>query len=502
MNKNTSSPVLHMHQVSKRYPGMLAVDTVSVDFYAGEVHALLGENGAGKSTLMKMIAGSFDDYTGEIKVNSQLCQLHSPSVAKDNGIGMIYQELSLARPLSIAENILIGRLPTKFGFVVDTEKVIEETKICLQRVGLELDPFALVDTLSPHESQLVEIAKVLGNHPKIIVMDEPTSSLSRSEVVRLFDIIKLLKEQGLAIIYISHHLPEIFKIADKVTVMRDGKKISTKGIGEVTPKSLVQEMVGQSIEDFYQQRSHQIGETRIVVKNLSRFGFFDNINFSAARGEVVGIAGLAGAGRSELARALCGIDPFDQGSMTLDNNHYAPKSMANAIKSGVAYLSEDRKREGLFLRLDIKQNVLATLIDKHSKGLVYTPKEGRDVPGELIKTLEIMPADELIDVSNLSGGNQQKVLLAKWLAIKPKVLILDEPTRGVDVGAKNIIHETIMRLAKETGATILLISSDLPELVGLADRCIVLREGRMIGEMQKSELSEEAVLLRANGEAA
>lgn len=502
MNKNTASPVLQLHQVSKRYPGMLAVDTVSVDFYAGEVHALLGENGAGKSTLMKMIAGSFDDYTGEIKVNSKRCQLHSPSIAKDNGIGMIYQELSLARPLSIAENILIGRLPTKFGFVVDSEKVIHETKICLQRVGLDLDPFALVDTLSPHESQLVEIAKVLGNHPKIIVMDEPTSSLSRSEVVRLFDIIKLLKAQGLAIIYISHHLPEIFKIADTVTVMRDGKKISTKAIADVTPKSLVQEMVGQSIEDFYQQRSHDIGEIRFEVKNLSRFGFFDDISFSAGRGEVVGIAGLAGAGRSELARALCGIDPFDQGSMTLDNLQYTPKSMANAIKSGVAYLSEDRKREGLFLRLDIKQNVLATLIDVHSKGLVYTPKAGRAVPGDLIKTLEIMPADELIDVSNLSGGNQQKVLLAKWLAIKPKVLILDEPTRGVDVGAKNIIHETIMRLAKDTGATVLLISSDLPELVRLADRCVVLREGRMIGEMKKSELSEEAVLLRANGEAA
>ena len=502
MNRITSSPVLQMCEVSKRYPGMLAVDSVSVDFHAGEVHALLGENGAGKSTLMKMIAGSFDDYTGQIKVNAQRCDLHSPAIAKANGIGMIYQELSLARPLSIAENILIGRLPTKLGFIVDTEQVKKETRACLEKVGLDLDPFALVDTLSPHEAQLVEVAKVLGNHPKIIVMDEPTSSLSRSEVVRLFDIIKLLKAQGLAIIYISHHLPEIFKIADRVTVMRDGKKISTKTIDQVTPKSLVQEMVGQSIEEFYHQRHHEIGETRFVVKNLSRFGFFDDISFTAARGEVVGIAGLTGAGRSELARALCGIDPIDQGSITLDGVAYQPTSMSSAIKSGVAYLSEDRKREGLFLRLDIKQNILATLIDQHSTGIVYTPKAGQDVPNELINTLEIMPADELIDVSNLSGGNQQKVLLAKWLAIKPKVLILDEPTRGVDVGAKNIIHETIMTLAKETGATILLISSDLPELVGLSDRCIVLREGRRIGEMKKAELSEEAVLLRANGEEA
>ena len=500
MKQTSAPPVLQMQKVSKRYPGMLAVDTVSVDFLAGEVHALIGENGAGKSTLMKMIAGSFNDYTGSILVNNEVVKLYSPSISKDNGIGMIYQELSLAGPLSIADNILIGRLPTKLGFIVDKATVKKETEKCLQKVGLTLDPFTPIENLSPHEAQLVEIAKVLGNDPKIIVMDEPTSSLSRTEVELLFDIIEILKQQNLAIIYISHHLPEIFKVADKITVMRDGQKISTNKIADVTQQSLVREMIGQAVTELHQQSSAKTDTVRLKVSNLSRFGFFDDISFQACEGEILGIAGLAGSGRTEIARAICGIDPIDGGSIELDGLPYAPTSMGEAIKAGIAYLTEDRKLQGLFLRLSVKQNILAPLIDQHSNKMIYSPGKGGSVPGEMINKLKIMPASESIDVSNLSGGNQQKVLLGKWLAINPKILILDEPTRGVDIGAKKIIHETVLALAQQTGATIILISSDLPELVSLADRCIVLQEGRLVGEIPQHELSEETVLLRANEE--
>lgn len=500
LESTPSDNVLQMNQVSKRYPGMLAVDSVSLDIKAGEVHALLGENGAGKSTLMKILAGSFNDYTGDIQIDGNRVDLHTPALAKENGIGMIYQELSLAGPLSIADNVLIGRLPKKLGFIIDSKKLESETKACLAKVGLDLDVNQLIEQLSPHEAQLVEIAKALGNNPRILVMDEPTSSLSHTEVERLFIIIEGLKKQGLAIIYISHHLPEVFRIADKVTVMRDGVKVFTSNIDEVTPESLVQGMVGQKIDEFYSHKKHQIGDVRFKVNNLTRHGFFKNISFEARQGEILGIAGLAGSGRSEIAKAITGMDPIDMGTVELDGEAYSPKSLQNSMNKGLCYLTEDRKKQGLFLRIDIKENILAPLIKQHSKGQLYSTQSGKMIPAEMIKQLEIMPTDETAQVSNLSGGNQQKILLAKWLAIKPKVLILDEPTRGVDVGAKNIIHETVIELARQSGTTILLISSDLPELVRLSDRCVVIKDGELIGEMQKEDLTEENVLLRANGE--
>lgn len=500
MDIDTNNPVLQMNQVSKRYPGMLAVDSVSLDITAGEVHALLGENGAGKSTLMKMLAGSFNDYTGEIQIDGKKVDLHTPSIAKENGIAMIYQELSLAAPLSIADNVLVGRLPQKMGFLIDSKKLQSETKKCLAKVGLDLDVHKPVSQLSPHEAQLVEIAKALGNNPRILVMDEPTSSLSHKEVERLFAIIEDLKKQGLAIIYISHHLPEIFRIADKVSVMRDGVKIFTSTIDEVTTEDLVQGMVGKNIDELYHQKTEQAGDIRFKVKDLNRYGFFKDISFEARKGEILGIAGLAGAGRTEIVRAIAGIDPIDSGSLEFDGEIFKPKSLQASMERGICYLTEDRKKQGLFLRLDIKENVLSTLIKKHTKGIVYSSLIGEGIPTEMIKKLEIMPNDESAQLSNLSGGNQQKILLAKCLAIKPKLLILDEPTRGVDIGAKQLIHETIIELAREMGTTILLISGDLPELVHLADRCIVIKDGQLIAEMKQEELNEENILLRANGE--
>jgi ribose transport system ATP-binding protein len=490
---------LEMKHVSKRFPGTIAVDDVSFEVYAGEVHALVGENGAGKSTLMKMLAGSFDDYTGEICINGRNVTLHTPTEAKKYGIGMIYQELSLARPISITENLLAGRLPRKGPFFLDKSRARTQAKGLLAHVGLDLDPDLPIEDISQHEAQLVEIAKVLGNGPCILVMDEPTSALSREEVDRLFEIIVQLKNRGIAIVYISHHLPEIFRIADRVTVMRDGRKIATKPISEVSREEIVQMMVGRSVKEFYKRDERKIGDVRFKVSGLSRFGFFHDINFEARRGETLGICGLSGAGRSELAKVLAGLDTADEGRIELDGAEVKGRSMADYMEQGIAYLTEDRKLEGLALRLALGENVLAPIVDRLSSLSIYSKAKGAPTVSRLIEELSIYPPDPERTVGNLSGGNQQKVLLAKWLASDPKVLILDEPTRGVDIGAKMTIHDSIEKLARE-GCTVLLISSDLPELVGLSDRVMIMRKGHFTREMSFQECSEESLLLAANGE--
>ena len=488
-----------MKGVSKKYPGTIAVDNVDFEAGVGEVHALMGENGAGKSTLMKILAGSFNDYTGSIHIGQKEVALHSPAIAKDYGIGMIYQELSLAKPISIAENLLVGRLPRKHGILLDKKAMLQKASQLLKRVGLDLNPLKTIDQISQHEAQLVEIAKVLASNPCVLVMDEPTSSLSRQEVKRLFEIIRQLKNHGITIIYISHHLSEIFEIADCVTVMRDGRKIDTKPIDEVTPAKLVQMMVGQSIDEFYIQRKPEIGETVLNVNNLTRRGFFHDVSFHARKGEILGIAGLTGAGRTEIARSICGLDPIDAGQIELNSAELTDHSYSTAIDHGLLYLSEDRKADGLFLRLGVKQNLVSAIIPRHTSCGIYSARHETSAAASLIERLDIITASATEDVSNLSGGNQQKVLLGKWLATNPTVFILDEPSRGVDVKAKMKIHHAIMDLA-DNGKTIILISSDLPELVGLSDRTIVIRNGRLIVEMPKEQLSEESVLLAMNGE--
>jgi ribose transport system ATP-binding protein len=486
-----------MKNVRKRFPGTIAVDDVSFDVRPGEVHALVGENGAGKSTLMKMLAGSFDDYEGRILIGGKDVKLHSPTIAKRHGIGMIYQELSLARPINIVENLLAGRLPRKGPFL-DKAAARRLAMDLLERVGLDLDPELPIEDISQHEAQLVEIAKVLGNDPIILVMDEPTSALSREEVERLFAIIDSLRKKGIAIVYISHHLPEIFRIADRVTVMRDGKKIATKPIGEASHEEIVQMMVGRSVKEFYKRDERKIGEPRLAVRGLSRFGFFHDVSFEARKGEILGICGLSGAGRTELARVLVGLDRADEGTIQLDGALVRGAAMTDYLEQGIAYLTEDRKTEGLALRLAVDENILSPIVDRFSSAAVYSKAKGASLVARLIGELAIYPPDPGRPVSNLSGGNQQKVLLAKWLASEPKVLILDEPTRGVDIGAKMTIHNSIEKLARE-GCTVVLISSDLPELVGLSDRVMIMHKGHFTREMPYSECSEESLLLAANG---
>ena len=494
---------LEMRGVSKRFPGTLAVNQVDFSVMPGEVHALVGENGAGKSTLMKMIAGSFHDYTGEIYVSGKKVNLFSPRIAKEAGIGMIYQELSLARPISIYENLLVGRLPVRKGLpLVDKKKAIETARELLGRVGLShIDPEIPISEISQCEAQLVEIAKVLGNNPNIIVMDEPTSALSSEEVGRLFEIIAQLKKEGMAIIYISHHLAEIFTVADRVTVMRDGQKIATCPISETNPQALIEMMVGRSVSEFYKDRETKLGEELFRVEDLSRWGFFHHVNFSVRAGEVMGITGLAGAGRSELARAIVGVDQIDAGKLFLEGKEVRFKNMHEAIDAAIGYLTESRKVDGLALPQSVADNAMAAIIYRLGKWGFYHPntKKNRALVQSLIDSLVVYPPQPERPVMNLSGGNQQKVLLTKWLAMKPKVLILDEPTRGVDVGAKEIIHNAIRELAA-SGSAVILISSDLPEMVGLSDRAIVLRNGHIIGEVGREAMSEQNLLLAANGE--
>ena len=487
-------PALTMEGVSKRFPGMLAVDGVDFEVMPGEVHALMGENGAGKSTLMRILAGSFDDYTGVIRIGGREVAIHSPADAREQGIGMVYQELSLVRPISIAENLLAGRLPTRWGVFLDRGRMLSEVRACMAPLGLDLDPLKTIGEISPQEVQLVEIAKVLGNHPCILVLDEPTSSLSREEVRRLFEIIRGLRNRGMAIVYISHHLPEVFEIADRVTVLRDGKKIATCDIHEVTPQSLVRMMVGRNVDEFYLRREPHIGAPVLQVERLTRKGFFHDISFTLNAGEILGIAGLSGAGRTELARSLCGLDPVHFGSVRLQDRPLLRNDYPGNVAKGIMYLTEDRKEDGLFLRLPVKTNLLAALPPLRSR----TGKEEASVVERYLCELGIAAASPEVDAGTLSGGNQQKVLLGKCLAAGPRVLILDEPTRGVDVKAKRAIHESVARLAAQ-GLAVLLISSDLPELSGLSDRVLVMRKGRLIGAMLGQTLSEEALLLAVNG---
>lgn len=500
-NQDAAVFALEMRAVSKRFPGTLAVDGVDFRVKKGEVHALMGENGAGKSTLMKILSGLYTDYTGEIYIDGSKRELHSPNMAKSNGIGMVYQELSLARRISIYENLLVGRLPKRNALFIDKKKAITEAKQLLKRVGLEdIDPTMDISEISQCEAQLVEIAKVLGFEPSIIVMDEPTSALSSEEVQRLFKIINQLKQQGLAIVYISHHLHEIFEIADHVTVMRDGKKVDTFPICETNTEMLVEKMVGKSVKSFYAEHKSTVSDTEALrVEDFTRWGFFHHIDFKLNKGEVLAICGLAGSGRTEIAKGLIGVDKIDLGKVYVHGKEVHFKDFGEAIKGGIGYLTEDRKVVGLALPQTVSDNVLSCIIDKYKKGILFNPAKQNALVDEKINEMSVYPAQRERLVNSFSGGNQQKVLMAKWLAADVDILILDEPTRGVDVNAKQTIHDAVKRFVGK-GNSVILLSSDLPEVVGLCDRAIILREGHIVGEILKDEITENALLIAANGE--
>ena len=481
-----STPILEMKDISKTFPGVKALTNVTLTVYPGEIHALMGENGAGKSTLMKILSGAYQaDPGGEIRINGQHVTIDGPLAARQHGISIIYQELSLAPNLTVAENMLLGR-EHKSGLMVDRRSMEKACQDVLGRLGVHFRATTKVSELSMAERQLVEIARALIANSRILVMDEPTTSLSSRETEAMFALVRQLKAEGLAIIYISHRMAEIYELADRVSVLRDGSYVGTLVDDEISAERLVQMMVGRDLSSFYKKEhdAHQSrGPVMFAVRNMGDGVRVHDCSFDLHEGEVLGIAGLVGAGRTELARLIYGADPRTSGEVLLQGKHLSIHRPEDAINSGVVYLTEDRKHLGLFLDLTVRENVNVSVLGRDARvGGVLNLRSAKERAAAAIKALAIRVAGDGVLVGSLSGGNQQKVLLSRLLETKPKVLILDEPTRGVDIGAKSEIYRLIDELAKRS-VGIIVISSELPEVVGICDRVLVMREGRIEGEV-------------------
>ncbi|NLE26170.1 MAG: sugar ABC transporter ATP-binding protein [Clostridiaceae bacterium] len=491
--------ILKVEGISKSFPGTKALSEVRIDVHAGEVHALVGENGAGKSTLMNIISGVFPPDEGKICFMGKDVIFGSPREAQNAGIGFVHQELALCQHISVAENLYMDNLPVKFMGIVDWKRLYKNTKRNLEPFKCDINPNDLIKTLNVGEQQIVEIAKSLSLNCKLLILDEPTSSLSETETQTLFRIIKQLKERGLGILYISHRMAEIFEVCDRVTVFRDGKFINTFNITETNPHQIVSCMVGRNLDNLYPHKSKNIGPVMLEVKGLTKKGVFRDINFSLRKGEILGITGLIGAGRTEVARAICAIDSKDEGEVYLEEKKVVFKDYGDAIKHGVCYLTEDRKHQGIFYNMNIKDNINAANVDGISNNLIVTQDRENELASEYVKKLNIKIVDLKQKMSSLSGGNQQKAMLARWLSVNPRLIFMDEPTRGIDVGAKSEIHNMLRDLANE-GIGIVLISSELPEIIGMCDRVIVMHEGQVSGEVESEELSEKKLILLASGQ--
>jgi ribose transport system ATP-binding protein len=487
--------------ITKRFPGTLALDNVQLDLWRGEIHAILGENGAGKSTLMKILSGVYQPDAGEIWLNEHRIAPGSPREALKLGIAIVHQELSLIGPLTVAENIFPGRLPVNALGMVRYRKLFQEADAVLKMLELNVSSRTLVSNLSIANQQLIEIGKALSLNCKVLILDEPTSALTEHEVDVLFAVLRRLVEGGVSILYISHKLDEIFRLAHRVTVLRDGKYIGTRNTNEVTHNDIVSMMVGRQLDALYPDHATGHGQPILEVQNLKLEGYRAANSFKLYAGEILGFAGLIGSGRTELARAIFGADPRQSGTVLLNGQPVVIHRPTDAIRCGIGYLPEDRKIAGLFLDMALSLNVCAAdLRNVTVSGVVRRPKE-RQLANEYIRQLDINTPGPEQEVRRLSGGNQQKVLIAKWLAIRPKVLIVDEPTRGVDVGAKTEIHHLLRTLASQ-GVGIIMISSELPEVLGMSDRILVMREGAITGELRAAEATQERIMAYASVEPA
>ena len=489
---------LKLEKINKSFPGVKALDNVDLSVQKGEILSICGENGAGKSTLMNIIAGNLLPDSGLICVNDKIVDVKTPQVAFDLGIAIVYQHLSLVESLSVAENIYANRQPlNRFG-LIQFSQLFDSSRTLLKDLGLPgINPSTLVSRLSPPEKQLVEIAKALSRNPSILILDEPTASITEQETRILFDILLRLKHQGVSILYISHRLEEIFKISDRVSILKDGRSQGTFAIQELNKNQLISKMVGREIK-VLKNESTVLPETLLEVQNLSGHKFSD-ISFKLQRGEILGIAGLIGAGRSEIARAVFGTDKVKSGKVILNGRVITPLKHAHeAIRNGIAYVPEDRKTLGLFQEMSVRDNIIAGDLRNALSRNGFSPAKAGKIATESKDKLRIMTPDVYQKVRNLSGGNQQKVVLAKWLLTQPQVLIVDEPTHGIDVGAKFEIYEILKSMAAD-GKGILIISSDLPELIGLCDRILVVKQGLITGELLRAEASEERIMsLAAN----
>jgi ribose transport system ATP-binding protein/rhamnose transport system ATP-binding protein len=489
--------IVELRGLAKSYGAIQALEDVSLRLHAGEVHCVAGENGAGKSTLIKILTGAIERDAGEYLVNGAPLDGLTPSVARDAGVGVVYQELSLLPDLSVAENLLMGRLPAR-NWVTRPAELRRRAIAMLEPVGLAgIDPDTLVRDIPLATQQLVEIAKVLGQRAKVVIFDEPTTALSASETAALLEQIRKLRHEGRAIVYVTHHLEEMFEIGDEVTVLRDGRLVTSAPVAEFNHDSLIAAMVGRKIESLYPSANRTIGATRLEVRGLLPLGGTEPIDLQVQAGEIVGIAGLLGSGRSELLRALFGADPVARGEIAVDGKRVPPGKPRSAVRAGMGLLTEDRKRLGLLLELSIRENASIASLDELARlGLVNQGAE-QGMVQRLLGGLRLRADSWEQPVSTLSGGNQQKVLLARWLATKAKVMLFDEPTRGVDIGAKAEIYQVIGDLAAE-GLAVVVVSSYLPEVLGLADRVVVMRSRAVAGELAGDDATEANVLWLAS----
>jgi ribose transport system ATP-binding protein len=498
MNPPADTNILELKGISKTFPGVQALKDVDLSLRRGEILALLGENGAGKSTLIKILSGAYSKDQGKILFDGQPIEIRNPHHAQQLGISTIYQEFNLARHQTVPENIFLGHLPRR-GPLVDWTAAKAEAEEILGRLGVTLPLNVPASTLSVAEQQLVEIAKALARQCRVLIMDEPSAVLGDEDLKKLFTVVRSLKAQGISIIYISHRLVEIFEIADRVTVLKDGCLVDTRDVSDVTMEQLVRMMIGRDLQDVYPKRSDPIGEVLLDVQGLSRPGVLHNISFQVRAGEIVGIAGMRGAGRTELARAIFGADP-SRGNISLSGKSLKILAPEDAIHHRVALVTEDRKAEGLFLQQSVKTNITISGLKALCRAwIIRSGKENAQVRS-LIKQLRIKtPGIETL-VSSLSGGNQQKIVLARWLNIGARVLLLDEPTRGIDVGSKHEIYQLMAQLAGQ-GVGLIMISSELPEILGMSDRILVMREGRLVKELPRVQASEEVIMSYATGHA-
>lgn len=490
-----SEYILEMKNISKHFPGVKALDCVDLQINKGEVHALVGENGAGKSTLMKVLNGVHQMDTGEIFIDGEKVEIKDTNVAQGLGLGIIYQEFNLIPTLSVAENLFVGRLMTGKTGLVNWKEIKETAKSLLNELDFNIDIKKSIDELTVAEMQMVEIAKVIAQHAKIIVMDEPSATLTEKELYKLFHIINTIKKEGVTIIYISHRLEEIFEICDNVSVLRDGKMIDTVAVKDTNRKELIEKMVGRAVENEFPQRTCKPGEVILEVKNLSIKGDtrLKNLSFELRKGEVLGIGGLVGAGRTEMLRGVYGADAIGTGEIVLKGEKVKIGTPTKAKKLRLGLVPEDRKRQGLFLDYEVCKNITVANLGGVTNGLVVSGKRELDVTKEYIEKIKIKTPNAKQKIQFLSGGNQQKVVLSKWLFADTDVLILDEPTRGIDVGAKYEIYLLINQLIAQ-GKSIVLISSEMPELVAMSDRIIVMHEGKITGELGKEDITCEKVM--------
>ena len=492
--------VLALEDVSKSFGAVAALRGARLELRAGEAHALVGENGAGKSTLVKILAGVHGPDSGRVLLDGAPVALDGPATARAAGIAVIYQEPTLFPDLSVAENIFMGRQPLTGGRRIDRRALASRCRELFERLGVHMDPDRPARGLSIADQQMVEIAKALSFDARVLVMDEPTAALSGVEVERLFAVARSLRENGAAVLFISHRFDEVFALCDRITVMRDGQWVSTDPTADLTVDQVVRRMVGREVATLFPKQDVAAGDVVLEVRGLRRHGVFSDISFDVRAGEIVALAGLVGAGRSEVVRAVFGVDSYDAGSVRVNGQELKKGSPAAAMAAGIALVPEDRRQQGLVMELSVERNATLTRRWKLARAGLLSSRTERATAAEWSKKLQVKAGKLADPVSTLSGGNQQKVVLAKWLSTDPKVLIVDEPTRGIDVGTKSEVHRLMSSLAAD-GMAVVMVSSELPEVLGMADRVLVMHEGRLVDDIPRARADEDSVMLAATGQA-